>query len=398
MEQLNSLVLRSKAEQSAVTIYDSLISEVNSLRASISNLRETFTQAVALLKTNAEQYLSIPSSQTNLFELNQEVVDSKYIKYYYEKNSSEINRFAIYSLFMNQQAALELNTIGTLDKTKLVKAIQFSTEQIFAPKIDKVTILEAMVENYGDNATEVIKEKLDQLVEYCHPFWRFSSDSGLDPLPQGPSFLGLMEADSPLLPKEYRDNLKYQVVSTGLKDSIHLVRILHGIPSSLLSGVDQWKSQYDQLVNGIDFIHLFPGAREAEELLPEQDTRPRDIFAFAMAFGFITKRAQKFYYDPEKRYVNPKVIPAPEDKIAEGRLKSEESLILHSDWVDHLEELVDSEIEAMGNIKAVEMLKTRIESLRNEIDSLPAKSDTRVQLKKEIKAIEGLINSISPNR
>jgi hypothetical protein len=255
-----------------------------------------------------------------------------------------------------------------------------------------------MVENYGDNATEVIKEKLDQLVEYCHPFWRFSSDSGLDPLPQGPSFLGLMEADSPLLPKEYRDNLKYQVVSTGLKDSIHLVRILHGIPSSLLSGVDQWKSQYDQLVNGIDFIHLFPGAREAEELLPEQDTRPRDIFAFAMAFGFITKRAQKFYYDPEKRYVNPKVIPAPEDKIAEGRLKSEESLILHSDWVDHLEELVDSEIEAMGNIKAVEMLKTRIESLRNEIDSLPAKSDTRVQLKKEIKAIEGLINSISPNR
>jgi len=398
MEQLNNVILRNKAEQSAISIYDALINEVSSIRTSINSLRDTFTQAAALLATEAEHYLTIPTSQTNLFELNQEVVDSKYIENYFKKNSADIDRIAIYNLFINQQANLDINTLGSWEKSKLVKALRVSAEQIFAPKIDKVTILEAMIENHGDNATQVIKEKLDQLVEYCHPFWRFSSDSGLEPLPQGPSFLGLMEADTPLLPKEYRDNMKYQVVSTGLKDAIHLVRILHGVPSSLLSGIDQWKSQYDQLKNGIDFLHLFPGAKEAEEVLPDQDSRPRDIFAYALAFGFITKRAQKFYFDPEKRYVNSEVIPAPEDKIAEGRSKAEDTFIQHSEWVDRLEDLVNFKIDAMGNINAIEMINNCIVALKNEIDKLPSKSATRDQLNKEIKALEGLKNNISPNR
>jgi hypothetical protein len=398
MDNINALSLKYKAEQSAISIYDVLIEEVNTLRIIITGLQETIRQTVKLLDAEADNYLSVPASQSKLFELTQEVVDKKYIENYYAKQSKDVDHTAKYKLFMDQQVNLDLNLLRTWDKVKLGKALQETARQTFSSQIEKVTILEAMQESYGEDASKQIKERLDLLVEYCYPFWRFFADSGLDPHPQGPSFLGIMDANTSLLPKEYRDHQKYQVVSTGLKDAIYLVRILHGVPASLLTGMSQWQLKYEQAKHGIDPLHIFPGAKDADEVLPEKDNRARDTFAHALAFGYITMRGKYFYYDARKRYMNSAVRPDRIDKISEGRATSEDAFVNRKDWVESLQNLIEDEIEQMGNIQAVEKIKESIRALEIGIDTLPPDSSSRDQLKKEIKALEKLKDSLSPSR
>lgn len=396
MELVNTSIIKRNAELSALAIYDELLVDLQDIRVAINNLTDAFKQSADLLKADSEQFLDVPATQMNLFELTHEVVDKKYIQDYYQSHCNQIDRLTLYQQFIEQQATFDYPTLAAWNKTNIANAVSKSAAAIFAPELDKVSILEAIKASYPDHYADVLKKKLDGLVEYCHPFWRFTSDSGLDPLPQGPSFLGIQEADTPLLPDAYRDHQMYRVVSTGIKDTIHLVKILHGVPASLLSGMSQWKQHYDKaLQNGLDPLHIFPGAREAEEVIPERDSRPRSIFAYAMAFGYITKRSTHYYFDPDKRYTDLKVRPDTAHKIAEGRINAEKVFIQHLDWVETVEDLVDLEIQKIGNIRAVDFLKARIKDMEGELYALDAKSPSREQLKNEIKALQSLITKLN---
>lgn len=396
MENLNNFALRNAAEEGAKAIYDELIKEGRELRTIINGLIEVFNQAADELKNDAEYLMTVSSETQNLFELNREVVDRAYIEKYYTEHTSSIDRSAIYNQFIRQQVQLDFDHLSSWSKTQVISAIRNTTEEILAPDLEKVNILDAIQESYGDKSQEFLLKELDSLISYCHPFWRFSSDAGLRPLPQGPGFIGIMDEASPLLPTEYRDHNKYQVVSTGLKDTIHFVKILHGVPSLLFSGVPQWKKAYENaLKNGIDPLHIFPGAKDADEVIPDMDDRPRAIFAFAMAYGFITKRGSYYYYDPEQRYGDLKIRPEQEHKIATGRTNAEDIFVQHPDWIDKVEDNVDRENQRIGNDAAVEFLESKITELDDEKFKLKTDNPLRAQYDKEIKALKGLKEELS---
>lgn len=396
MENLNNFALRNAAEESAKAIYDDLIKETRELRTIINGLIEVFNQAADELKNDAEHFMTVSFESQNLFELNREVVDRAYIEKYYTEHTSKIDKAAIYNQFIRQQVQLDFDHLAAWSKSQVTSAIRNTTEEIFAPDLEKVNILDAIQESYGDKSQEFLVKELDSLINYCHPFWRFSSDTGLSPLPQGPGFIGIMDEASPLLPKEYRDHNKFQVVSTGLKDTIHFVKILHGVPSSLFSNVPQWKLAYENaLKDGIDPLHIFPGAKDADEVIPDTDNRPRAVFAFAMAYGFITKRGSYYYYDPEHRYGDLKVRPEQEHKIATGRTNAEDIFIQHPDWIDKVEDNVDRENQRIGNDAAVKFLESKITELDDEKFKLKSDNQLRAQYDKEIKALKGLMEELS---
>jgi len=396
MENVNNCILRNYAELSIRSIYDELLGDIQELRNIVNNLRDTFIQSAEQLKNEAERFLTIPSSQLNLFELTVEAVGQEYIIEYYQQNSAKVDRLSLYNHFINQQANLDFQFLSSWNKSLIAKAISSSAAEIFAPGLQEVSILEAMQAYYGEEYSEVVKNKLDDLTEYCQPFWRYAMDTGLDPAPQGPSFIGLMDADSPLLPDAYKDHARYQCVSTGLKDAIYLVKILHGVPACLLTGMAQWKQQYKKMIreNSIDPLHIFPEAKDAEEVIPELDSLSRSIFAYAMAFGYITKRSTHYYFDSAKRYSDINVRPDPSHKIAEGRANAESVFIQRKDWVAEVSDLVDQEIQKIGNERAIAFLNGKIKEMNDELDSLDPKSPSRNQLKKEIEALEDLVGRL----
>lgn len=399
METVNNAMLTSAAEQAAKSVYDELLNEVRVIKVVVDNLRDIVSQSAEELKSEAEMLLDSPSSEVNLFELSHEIVDDKYIKNYYADHSEQVDRLNLYTTFVKQQANFSFDSIGYWTKSSISKAIETTAEAIFASDLDKVSLLDAMASCYGEESQAILKKKLDTLVEYCHPFWRFSTDSGLDPMPQGPFLMGVPDIDSPYLPQEYKSHSSIRLSSTGLRDSIMLVRILMGVPSCLLTGVSQWKLWYDKKRrDGIDPLHIFPGAKDADEVLPDKDTKPRNMFAYAMAFGYITKRATHFYFDPEKRYSDIKIRPDGEHKIAAGRSNAEEVFIQHPEWVSKIEELIEVEIQKIGNVKASEFLTAKAKELEDDRFHLDSKSPSRNQLQKEIDALEKLIKELNINQ
>lgn len=399
MESVNNAILISAAEQAAKSVYDELLNEVRAIKVVNDNLRDMISQSAEELNGEAEMLLDSPSSEVNLFELSHEIVDAKYIKDYYADHSEQVDRLNLYTTFVNQQASFSFDSLGYWTKNSISKAIETTAAAIFASDLDKVSLLDAMASCYGEESQIVLKKKMDTLIEYCHPFWRFSTDSGLDPLPQGPFLMGVPDKDSPYLPKEYKSHSSIQLSSTGLRDSILLVRILMGVPSCLLTGVSQWKLMYDKCrKDGIDPLHIFPGAKDAAEVLPEKDTKPRNLFAYAMAFGYITKRATHFYFDPEKRYSDIKIRPEVEHKIAAGRSNAEEVFIQHPEWVNQVEEMIELEIQRIGNVKAAEFLTAKVSEMDTELYHLDSKSPSRNQLQKEIDALEKLIKELNINQ
>jgi len=61
-----------------------------------------------------------------------------------------------------------------------------------------------------------------------------------------------------------------------------------------------YKAYYDKRRKGIDPLHVFPEAYLAQEVLPEQKSEARSVFAVAAAFEYVIQIGSFYYFDPQK--------------------------------------------------------------------------------------------------
>jgi hypothetical protein len=256
----------------------------------------------------------------------------------------------------------------------------------FVEDVENTALLEAMTRFYGDQAPQKIEAQFDRLVRYCHPFWQYDANSGIQGQ-EGKSLIGVEDEHNDLIPPKYRDDPQYEVKSTGFKHRIDFARVQHGLPSFLLRDMQDYKAYYDVKRKGLDPLHVFPDAFIADEVIPEEKLEARHVFASAAAFGYIIQIGTFYYFDPEKEYASRNIRPPRENRLEQGRENAEEAFVHRDDLLQQAEQLIERDIVNMGNQAAIRLLDERVAEYKQALSRMAPDGDLRKQYEDEIRAL-----------
>jgi len=257
----------------------------------------------------------------------------------------------------------------------------------FAEEIEATSLLGALTEFYGKQACVKIEAFLDRLARYCHPFWQFDANSGIQGQ-EGKSIIGLEDEHSDLIPPRYQQDPQYEIKSTGFKHRIDFARVQHGLPAFLLREMADYKAYYDKRRKGIDPLHIFPEAFLADEVIPEEKQEARHVFAITAAYGYLVQVGSYYYFDPQKEYATRQIRPVREYRLDQGREKAEDAFVLRDDFVRQAEQLIEKDIVNMGNQAAIQLLEECILNHKQALAKMPPDGDLRRQVEDEIRALQ----------
>jgi hypothetical protein len=391
MGKLNDVTLQLAAQQHAAGIYDQLASLASGLKARLASAVTAVNIASGELHVTAERLASPAEAQANGYEFLQEI-DVDFADYYWE-HATRIDPKAVFQSMIPARVIGDMETLAHWTAEEIKPAALEYARQFFIADLDATSLLstlKAMAEKRGIEPQVLIEQQLDHLVEYCHPFWQYDKDRGLSDL-EGKSILGVEDENSPLIPATYRNGSLYEIKTTGFHDRIDVVRIQHGLPAFLIRGMDEYRGIYEKKRKGTDPLHVLPGMEFARDLMPEQGRRGRDMFAIALAFGYIVQVGSWYYFDPERGYASHKIQPGREYRLAQGREKSEEVFSHREERVHKVDQTVEAEVRSMGNDAAIDKLDQAMEAHKAAIAKMPTSDESmRKQYEKEINAFKAM--------
>ena len=387
MDEANRISLQLAAQRTADALYTQLIELVQMVKDDLAQAELTALRAIDDLKENAQERLQPATSRDGVFEMVIEAVDAEYIQAYYERSSRNLSPVDIYRSFVATHPVHKVADLKQLREKELARQLQEHAAGVFRSDLEQTSLLEALAEHYGERAQEKIEALLDRLVRYTHPFWQYDPDSGINGQ-EGRSIMGVEDEYSPLIPPLYRNNIQYELKSTGFRHRIDVARVQHGLPAFLLRGMDDYKVYYDQKRQGIDPLHVLPEAADFREVIPDERQEARNTFAIAAAFGYIVQIGTWYYFDPEREYVSNKIHPGRGLRLGQGREKAEDEFVMNDDFVRQVEQRIEHDIENMGNQAAITLLQERIQSHKQALSKMSIDNDLRKQYQKEIQAMQ----------
>lgn len=387
MGEVNARTLQLHAQRQVVQLYDQLVDQVRRMKSTLTEIRQAQERAARKLNENAVAYLKPTSTGDGVFELNVEAVGPDYIQAYYERLSAGLNPASVYQAMSEESQAATLQALSAWNETDWAQRLQAHARSYFEGEVEDTSLLDALQEHYGKSAPKKTEEFFDRLVRYCHPFWQYDANSGIQGQ-EGKSIIGVEDEHSPLIPERYQQDPQYEIKSTGFKHRIDFARVQHGLPASLLREMPDYKAYYDKRRKGIDPLHIFPEAFLAQEVIPEQKSEARNVFAIAAAFEYVIQIGSYYYYDPGKEYASQNIRPVREYRLEQGREKAEEAFVQRVDFVQEAEQLVEKEIVNMGNQAAVRLLESRVVEYKQALAKMTPDSDLRRQYEKEIRALQ----------
>jgi hypothetical protein len=386
LSELNSRTLQLQAQRQAANLYDQLSDHVRKLQSLLSDLKQTLERVSGRLDELAANTLRPSSRDNGIYELTVEAVGEDYIRAYYQSRAPLLEPKTVYRTFGQALEAENLDHLAAWSEGRWMEELAAHARTYFEEEVENTSLLDAMNHYYNGRAAERIEEQFNRLVRYCHPFWQFDANSGIQGQ-EGKSIIGVEQENSELIPAKYRDDPQYEVKSTGFKHRIDFARVQHGLPSFLLRDMQDYKTYYDQKRKGLDPLHVFPEAFHAEEVIPEEKMEARNIFACAAAFGYVIQVGTFYYFDPEKEYVNRNIRPQREYRLDQGREKAEDAFVQRDDFLQLAETLVERDIVNMGNQAAIRLLDERITEYKQGLARMTPDGDLRKQFEDEIRAL-----------
>jgi hypothetical protein len=341
---------------------------------------------VERLEENAQNHLKPSSADHGIYQLTVEAVGADFIQSYYQTRAAMLDPVAVYRSFGQSAKVENLDHLSSWSEGEWTERLKSHARTYFAEEVENTSLLTAMSQFYGKQAPQKIEEQFNRLVRYCHPFWQYDANSGIQGQ-EGKSMIGVEDENSDLIPVKYRDDPQYQVKSTGFRHRIDFARVQHGLPSFLLRDMADYKVYYDLKRKGLDPLHIFPEAFLADEVIPEEKLEARHIFASAAAFGYVIQIGTFYYFDPEKEYTNRNIRPQRENRLDQGREKAEDAFVQRDDLLRTAEGLVERDIVNMGNQAAIRLLDERIAEHKQALSRMAPDGDLRKQYDDEIRAL-----------
>jgi len=384
--EVNQRTLQLHAQRQAANLYDQMSDYARKLRSQLSDMEQTLERVSGRLEELAANTLKPSSRDHGIYELTVEAVDEEYIKSYHQSRALLLEPVTVYRSFGQNLNEENLDHLASWSEGQWVDELTSHARTYFTEEVENTSLLDAMNHYYNGRASQKIEEHFNRLVRYCHPFWQFDSNSGIQGQ-EGKSIIGVEQENSELIPAKYRDDPQYEVKSTGFKHRIDFARVQHGLPSFLLRDMQDYKTYYDLKRKGLDPLHVFPEAFFAEEVIPEEKMEARNIFACAAAFGYIIQVGTFYYFDPEKEYANRNIRPQREYRLDQGREKAEDAFVQRVDLMQTAETLIERDIVNMGNQAAIRLLEERIAEYKQGLARMTPDGDLRKQFEDEIHAL-----------
>lgn len=386
MGETNQRTLQLHAQRQTANLYEQLGDYARKLKSTLSAVQQSLERVNERLEEIAQNYLKPSSADHGIYELTVEAVDSDYIKSFYQTHAAVLDPVAVYRSFGQASKTETLDHLASWSEGEWAERLKAHAQTYFAEEAGQTTLLQAMSQFYGKQAPQKIEEQFNRLMRYCHPFWQYDSNSGIQGQ-EGKSIIGVEDEHSDLIPPKYREDPQYEVKSTGFKHRIDFARVQHGLPAFLLRDMQDYKAYYDVKRKGLDPLHVFPEAYHADEVIPEEKMEARHIFASAAAFGYIIQVGTFYYFDPEKEYVNRSIRPQRENRLDQGREKAEDAFVQRDDFLRVADGLIERDIVNMGNQAAIRLLDERIAEYKQALSRMTPDGDLRKQYDDEIRAL-----------
>lgn len=386
MGEVNQRTLQLHAQRQAANLYEQLGDYVRKLTALLAAMIQSLERANEKLEEIARNQLRPSSADHGIYELTVEALGADYIEAYYRERATVLDPVAVYRSFAQTAGVENLDRLSNWNECDWVERLTANARTQFAEAVENASLLDEMTHFHGRQAPQKIEAQFDRLVRYCHPFWQFDANSGIQGQ-EGKSIIGVEDEHSDLIPLKYREDPQYEVKSTGFKHRIDFARVQHGLPAFLLRDMQDYKAYYDARRKGLDPLHIFPEAFIAEEVIPEEKLEARHVFACAAAFGYVIQIGTFYYFDPEKEYASRSIRPQRENRLEQGREKAEDAFIQRDDLVRAADGLVERDIVNMGNQAAIRLLDERIAENRQALARMAPDGDLRKQYEDEIRAL-----------
>ncbi len=386
MGETNQRTLQLQAQRQAANLYEQLGDYARKLKSTMSAIQQSLERVVERLEENAQNHLKPSSADHGIYQLTVEAVGADFIQSYYQTRAAMLDPVAVYRSFGQSAKVENLDHLSSWSEGEWTERLKSHARTYFAEEVENTSLLTAMSQFYGKQAPQKIEEQFNRLVRYCHPFWQYDANSGIQGQ-EGKSMIGVEDENSDLIPVKYRDDPQYQVKSTGFRHRIDFARVQHGLPSFLLRDMQDYKVYYDLKRKGLDPLHIFPEAFLADEVIPEEKLEARHIFASAAAFGYVIQIGTFYYFDPEKEYTNRNIRPQRENRLDQGREKAEDAFVQRDDLLRTAEGLVERDIVNMGNQAAIRLLDERIAEHKQALSRMAPDGDLRKQYDDEIRAL-----------
>jgi hypothetical protein len=387
MELYIEAKLSYEAQKVAKDLYSKLLAFLQIKFEELEAIHQTLQKTREELEKMAKISLEPRITAEGIFELKREVLGEKknFLDFYSDK-SKILNHKTIYQNYAESLKYDDLSALQTWAKVALKDELVKYCKNEFSKSIESTSLLDAVNQYYGEKAPQKIGAMLDDLLAYCNPFWQFERDKGRFDQ-EGKSIIGVQNKNSKLIPERFRQDKNFNMVSTGFKHSIDVVRVKHGVPAFLIKDMDEYKFMYDLVRSQTrDPLHILPNADEFEDLFPDEHKESRQLFSLGLVFGFIVQIGTFYYVDLSREYSGPhKIKPTPEFLLDQGRSKAEEALIHKPNFRKQLDRKIEELVQNMGNKAAITEIENAITDLKKHISGLSARNEhMRPQLRREI--------------
>ena len=386
--------LTQAAVDKAIDIYHKLQTFLTQKSNELDAVEQGINEASNAIKEETKRLLEPQSAAKGTFELNREVLgDPKYLKSFYDEKQSGLKPKTLWQDYSKNLNYEKLDHLEEWCKSILKKDLIQHAKNQFDNFISDTSLLAAVDEYYGEKAPEKIKVMLEDLLKYCVPFLQYDTDV-TRALKEGKSIIGVEDKENHLIPKAYKTSTSFNLVSTGFKHRIDVVRYKHGIPAFLINGMNEYKGFYEQVLeHSNDPLHIIPNAGLFEDIFPDEHKECRHIFALSLVFDLIVQIGYYYYLDLKREYTGElKIKPARSNRLANGRTNAEENLIHNPTICEALSEELDTLFENMGNKAVIELVKGAIVELKIHKSKLAADQGEMIsQLQHEIEHLEDKI-------
>jgi hypothetical protein len=396
MRDINNKTIQITGQEYAIRMYEQITYQANELRTSLSKIKNSTEQIIKVLTIRAKELGEEHDNYSSTYEFHKEIeVD---FPHYYENHSSDIDALLNFSGMIDR----DQENIGALEnwvKVELLDSAREYSKLFFINPLESTSLLKQLDQIAKErelDSQKFIEDNLNNLLTYCHPFWQWEQERGLDSEDlEEHSLIGIEDANSKLIPDSYKDTSVYTLTTTLMRDRIDILRLISGMPAFLLYDMEEYKKKYEKFLGKDKFpLHILPGMQSAPDIIPEKDQGNREIFAAGLVFKYIVHVGLSFYYDPEREYADQGIPPKDEHKLVEDRSKSEDLFSRKNDWARHIKIKIDNDIKIMGNPAAIKEINKTIKSYRNIVGKLMPEDPMRKQLEKEINALSNFQRSL----
>lgn len=258
------------------------------------------------------------------------------------------------------------------------------SKEYFRNKLVNKTALEALkweADSKHVDVKNLIQEKLDSLLASSQPYIKYDCNTGLGEFEETDLIsIGASDEEKHFIPEKYLENPLYNFISTGFKDRIDVLKIIHGIPAHMIDGMSNFKAKYlSHLASDrveTDPLHIFVGMDKNPDVFPEDDKEleAREFFLKGLIFDFIVDLDNNCYFDPNLLITKDRIKPPVNQRLGQGWENSIKELARKQEWVTQLDDGIKDEFIKKGQKQVAGLIQNRIDEFKNKIRSLKTKN------------------------